>query len=162
MKKINKYIFNRLTILILLLTASLFYIKRLRKNKLDLEKRIKKFYRYFQLVNRWLYLKNSNINIERFFLDNNYKKIAIYGMGELGSRLYEELKNTNIAIKFGIDKYSGSLNTGLDVLSINDKWEDVDVIVITPFLEYEEIEKQLKTKTKLDIISIEDIIYDIY
>ena len=63
-----------------------------------------KYKEYFDLANRWLYLMEANKTLKDFFAYNNYNKIAIYGMGDFGKHLFEELKDTEIQVEYCIDK----------------------------------------------------------
>ena len=57
----------------------------------ELKERLAKFEDYFAIVNKWLKNRNQHISVADYFKNNHYEKIAIYGMGEIGKRLYEEL-----------------------------------------------------------------------
>ena len=56
----------------------------------ELKERLAKFEDYFAIVNKWLKNRNQHISVADYFKNNHYEKIAIYGMGEIGKRLYEE------------------------------------------------------------------------
>ncbi|MCL2050585.1 MAG: glycosyltransferase [Lachnospiraceae bacterium] len=116
-----------------------------------------KFRAYFSLLSRWLILKNSNRKLSDFFIQNNYLNIAIYGMGEIGERLSEELKDSKVNICYAIDSNIKS-HPWLRVISLNDPFPKVDLIVVTPFYEFELIKEKLLEKSEMEIISINDII----
>ena len=96
-----------------------------------------------------------------FFIQNGYKTVAIYGMKELGERLYDELKNSEIAVKYVIDQNADAIYADVDVVAPEDSLEDVDVVVVTAIHYFEEIESMLGEKVDYPIISLEDIIYEI-
>lgn len=131
------------------------------KEKNRLKKRIDKFYGYFHLVNQWLILKNEKKSLEIFFEQNNYKKIALYGMGELGNRLLEELRGTNIDISYAIDKKADKIYSDLKLISMEEELEPVDAIIVTPIFDYDEIEELLMEKTDCPIISLEDVVFGV-
>ena len=79
-------------------------------------------------------------------------------MGELGNRLYEELKETEIIMKYGIDKNSGFGE--IEILDIDDELPEVDVVVVTAVFDFDKIESNLKDKVNCPVISLEDIVYD--
>lgn len=62
-----------------------------------------KYREYFILLNHWLMLKQHNINISGCFLKKGYSNIAVYGMGFIGIRLCDELKNTQVHIEKTFD-----------------------------------------------------------
>ena len=121
-----------------------------------------KFRSYYNMLNQWLCLKNEGKKIETYFKENGYNSIAIYGLGEMGTRLYEELKETSIKIKYVIDQSALSENLEIKVKGVHDELDDVDVIVVTPIFAFEEIEKALSEKVEFPIISLEEIIYELY
>lgn len=121
--------------------------------------RIDKFKNYFDLTNEWIRLKNQGIRLEKFFMDNGWSEIAIYGMGELGNRLAEELKNSSITVKYAIDRKTGMTHPEIEVLELGDTLPPVDVIVITPFFMYDVIEEELMDLVSYSIVSIEDVIF---
>ena len=63
------------------------------------EKEVEKYRAYYNMLNQWMVLKQEGKSLEKYFIDNGYKTVAIYGMGEMGNRLYEELKGTSIEVK---------------------------------------------------------------
>lgn len=124
-------------------------------------KKIEKFKNYYNLLNQWLINKNEGKSLETYFLNNNYNTIAIYGMGELGNRLYEEIKNTNIKVKYAIDKNADSVYSNLDVVNMEEDFEMVDVVVITATFDYDVIKDEISTKIDCPIISLEDVVYEV-
>ena len=132
--------------------------KYAQKNIGESYKKINKFKNYYNVLIQWLAKKQKNQSIEKYFIDNGYKTIAIYGMGELGNRLYEELKETEIIMKYGIDKNSGFGE--IEILDIDDELPEVDVVVVTAVFDFDKIESNLKDKVNCPVISLEDIVYD--
>lgn len=120
---------------------------------------IDKWKNYTELLSKWLYLKNNGVNLEKFFKTNNYNNIAIYGMADLGNRLYEELKNTEIKVSYAIDKRIGMELSGVKVVSLTNNLEPVDAVVVTPTREFEQIAALLKRYCKYDVISLETVVF---
>lgn len=116
-----------------------------------------KYEQYYYLLNKWIELKQKNIDIVTYFKSRNYKDIVIYGMGEIGVHLLEELKERDINIKYIIDQKSNPLNLVTDK-SINKKIE-ADIVVVTPIFAYDFIKNQLKDYCSCPIVSIEEIIF---
>ncbi|MDD3205474.1 MAG: hypothetical protein PHS74_07055 [Lachnospiraceae bacterium] len=124
------------------------------------EKKVDKFKTYYNILNQWLILKQEGKTLEKFFKDNNYKTIAIYGMGEMGNRLYEDLRNTDIEVKYAIDKDAGSCYTELVVKDLEDELEEVDAVVVTAVFAIDEIKKEIKEQLNVPTISLEDVVYE--
>lgn len=103
--------------------------------------------------------KTGRKKVEDYFYRNRIKTIAIYGMSYIGERLFEELKNTDIEIKYAIDKNNESIYVDIDVLSVDEVLPKVDAIIVTPVYFFDEIKDMLQKKTVCRIISLEDVIY---
>lgn len=131
--------------------------EEIRKNKKSKDK----FKGYYNLLNQWLRLKQERKSLETFFAENQYKTIAIYGMGELGNRLYDELKDSNIQVEYAIDENTAGAYSEVKVITPEENLPEVDVIVVTAVFAYNEIEEKLSEKTHLPIISLEDIVYEV-
>lgn len=124
----------------------------------ELRKRLAKFEDYFAVANKWLKNRNNGINVSEYFQKNGYENIAIYGMGELGRRLYEELKMQGVMVEYAFDRNAQRIDPKLKVCSVEGTIPPVDVIVITPMFDYSTIEESLKKVTDCDIVSISDVV----
>lgn len=133
--------------------------KVLRREIVQNENLSEKHLDMFLLINEWLKIKQKGKNLTEYFEKKGYKTIAIYGMSYIGERLFEELKNSSIIIKYGIDKTKNGIYFDLDIVTVEDELATVDAIIVTAFHYFDEIEKQLSRKVQCPIISIEDILY---
>lgn len=143
----------------------LYLAQKALKKESDFHNRYKS---YYTTTNQWLINKNEGKNIGEYFKENNYKTIAIYGMGTMGELFYDELKNSsNVKVAYFIDKNAEDLYYGIDdlpVVGLDDisSQEKVDAIVVTPIYDFDKIEEDLEDiGIDADIISLEDIIYEI-
>lgn len=115
----------------------------------------------FLMMNQWVAVKQEGKNLADYFEKNNYRSIAIYGMSYAGERLLEELKNSSIEVKYGIDKNASGIYSDIELVTVDDKLEEVDAVVVTPIFFFDEIEKELSDKINCPIISLEDILYEV-
>lgn len=157
---------NTIGIVFLELIVFIFVILDLEKRKKRkvkvLEQEIEKQTSYAQLYCHWLEAKNNGESSEKYFKELGYKRIAVYGMGEMASRLLEELKESSITILYGIDQNACcTISTISEVYSPDDELMDVDVIVVTPFMSFFAIKQKLEQKVTCPIISIEEVIWSI-
>ena len=83
----------------------------------ELKERLAKFEDYFAIVNKWLKNRNQHISVADYFKNNHYEKIAIYGMGEIGKRLYEELCAEGIEVTAVFDRNAQRLDPSINVYS---------------------------------------------
>lgn len=118
-----------------------------------------KFVSYYNILERWICLKEDGVKIEKFFLDRGYRRIAIYGMAKMANHLIRELEFSAIEVVYGIDERANVIYSKFPVISPNEPLSEVDAIIVTPIFDYNNIEKQLRSKVLCPIISLEDIIY---
>ena len=125
-------------------------------------KQLKKYKKYYNILNQWLQIKENNISVENYFKKKNWKHVAIYGFMALGNHLLWELQNTDVKVEMIIDRRSELTCPGVKVISPKDSIEGIDVVVVTPVYEYEEIKNELQKNTNVQIVSIEDVINESY
>lgn len=124
------------------------------------DQKINKFKNYYNMLNEWLYLKQNGTSLDTYFKKNDYNSIAIYGMGEMGNRLYDELKQSDIEVKYVIDKNATSVYSELEVLDPEEEFPEVDAIVVTATFAFDEIENSIENKVNCPIVSLEDVVYE--
>lgn len=122
----------------------------------DCQFRMKRNLSNMLILNDWLeYIYKGN-RIERYFQDNKYSKIIIYGGGYIGSRLLQALSGTEIEVAAVMDKSITEYTSDL-LIGIDSEMPEADCIVVTPVFYYDEIYKMLSEKTAIPIIPILDI-----
>lgn len=114
-----------------------------------------------QLFNQWMALRQSGITLDEYFVNNDYKSIAIYGMSCVGERLYEELRESPIVVKYAIDKRAEDIFADIEVLRPDAVLDEVDAVVVTAIYYYDDIERELSEVFDCPIISLEDVIEDL-
>lgn len=150
--------------IVLIILISLAIIIFQRKQIIGLNGAKKRLNKYYNLLNIWLYHKNNNKSLGDHIRDNGYKRIAIYGMGEIGGRLYEELKLSGIKVEAFIEKETGDYTHGYDEIPFLSAKEGrdqymFDVIIVTPIYDFDKIYKELiGIYPNADIFSVEKLI----
>lgn len=114
-----------------------------------------------QMFNQWLINKQEGKRLAKYFEDNGYKSIAIYGMSYLGERLVDELKDSGIEVKYAIDKNADNIYADIDVVNLTDNLPEVDAIVVTAVYFFDSIEEELAELVDYPVISLEDILYEV-
>ncbi len=114
----------------------------------------------FQILSRWLQLKQAGKSLVPFFKDNAIEHIAIYGMGTLGERLWEELRDSDIAIDYAIDRQAASKKkSGLRIYDPDEAvLPETGVVVVTPVQDYWIIVELLQEKMDAPIMSLRDVV----
>lgn len=115
----------------------------------------------FLLMDQWVKIKQEGNRLENYFIRNNFKKIAVYGMGNVGKRLIKELRDSEIKITYGIDRNAENIYSEIKLVTINEELENVDAVVITLVSDFENVRDILSKKLRCPIIVIEDIINEV-
>ena len=113
----------------------------------------------YDILKQWFVLRQQGKMTEQYFKENEYKKIAIYGMSDLGQFLSDELQNSEIEVAYGIDRRADKLSARVPILTMEDELPTVDVCVVTAAYFFNQIAEELQKKLECPIISIEDILY---
>ena len=61
----------------------------------------------------------------------NIKRVAIYGMGKLGCKLYDILEYLQVVVPYDIDRNSYFMSEIVKVFTPNNVVEEVDAVIIT-------------------------------
>lgn len=120
-----------------------------------------KFLSFYFLLVHWLELRQDNISLLTYFRKKNYKSIAIYGMKELGERLFDELKGSEISVKYCIDKEAEHLYAEVDIYNPASDLEQVDAVIVTAINSFQDIRNELRKKMNCPIISLEDVVFEV-
>lgn len=119
---------------------------------------------FFDLLSEWCVGKIKGKEIADWIIKNNYRSIAIYGMGILGEILYLDLQdNRNIQILYGLDRREKKIKD-LKVCGLDDPLAPVDLIIVTAVTSYEEIKNEIAQKVSFPckIISLTQLIEGMY
>lgn len=125
------------------------------------EEKVDKFKKYYETLLQWVQIKQDGKNLEQYFINNGYSTIAIYGMGEMGTRLYNELKDTSITVKYAIDKNAEGTYSELNVVTTEDELESVDAVIVSAIFAFDDIEEELSKMIDCPIISLQDVVFEI-
>lgn len=114
-----------------------------------------------RMYDQWMITKQQGKTIVTYFKENGYKEIAIYGMSFVGRRVLDELRDSEIQVRYAIDKRADMIYEDIDVITPEDVFEDVDAIVVTSNYYFDVIEEKLSEKIECPIINLEDILYEV-
>ena len=125
------------------------------------EQKVDKFKSYYNILIKWMQLKQDKKQLKDYLSAKGYQSVAIYGMGELGNCLYAELKKEGQTVAYAIDQNASSTFSDIEVYGGEDTLPKTDAIIVTAVFAFDEIVENLSDKTDAAIISLEDMIYDI-
>ncbi len=120
-----------------------------------------KYRELYRVLNRWMTLQESGINLESFFSDRGYVKILIYGMAELGKHLYEQLSDSGLEIVGALDRRQGITYKDLKIYGLEEEVPKCDVIVVTAVTDYDAIKAFLSKKVDAPVLFLKDIVYSL-
>lgn len=118
-----------------------------------------KFKQYYNMLNQWIWIKHNGKSISSLFYNKGIHSIAIYGMGEIGWRLKEELDKTEISVLYGINNSLCESEDTFKIVTLEDELQQVDSIVVTPVFEFEEIYKKISSITDIPVVSLETLLF---
>lgn len=112
----------------------------------------------FRKVCKWLRAEQSRQTIDLKLMERQISEVAIYGKGEMGKCLIKELENSNVKIKYLVDKDSNSNEFQYKCYHPEDLLPEVQAIIVTPIYQFDEIAAELKYSGNVQIISLEELI----
>lgn len=96
----------------------------------------------------WIDKKEAAISISRFLSEKGIFRVGIYGLGKMGIRIYDILEGLNVEIVCVIDRNKKYVEDVLPVVSPEDKWPDVDLIIVSVTNEEKDILSFIRSKNK--------------
>lgn len=115
-----------------------------------------KYFLYYNVLNKWMKQKENGGSVAETLRQQGVQKIAIYGMGDMARHLQHELADTDIVIKYAIDRSFFAISD-LDVYLPDSELPQVDAVIVTPVFEYESICNCLQQKLSCPILSVADL-----
>lgn len=128
------------------------------KKYLSLEKKYQKNLAIIEMLKMWVQQKQNGRLTETFFERNNYHKIAIYGMNYLGERLLDDLQNSQIDVKYAIDRNADKIVSRLQVVLPDSELEEVDAIIVTAIGYFDEVKHVLSQRVRCPIVALDDVL----
>lgn len=125
------------------------------------EEKTDKFKSYYNMLNMWIELEEKGRTVDVLLREAGYKRIAVYGMGNMGKRLCKVLRGTSVEVLYGIDSYAGGDFMGVEIKSAEDFLPEVDSVVVTIPFAFAEIKNKLEKKTECPVVSLEHILFEV-
>ncbi len=111
-----------------------------------------------KILDKWMGIRENKRNL---FGNVKHKKIAVYGCGLLGRHLLAELASRNIVPEFIVDR-NPNVNETCPVYKADDKWPDIEVLIVTDTYNYGYIYEYVRKKnSEIEILSLEHMIMDL-
>lgn len=147
---------------LVIVTGEVFFMRMKGKEIEQLKKNEQKYLGIYRMLYQWINAKQDQKKLEDFFGERKFYKIAVYGMADLGRLFLRELKESDaVKIIYGIDRNAEAIGSSVSVIRPEDVKNEADVIVVTVLDAFESIKSELTKYTDAEIISIEDIVYNL-
>ena len=91
---------------------------------------------------------------------NNYKKVAVYGMSEMGYMVLKELQGTAVEVAYCIDKNADNVFAEIDVRRPDEELPQIDAVIVAVVQFYEEVKENLEKKLSCPIVSLSDVVWE--
>lgn len=122
--------------------------------------RADQYKRYWKLMDQWMRNKENKIGLGTILKKRGFCSIAVYGIGILGEHLIRDIEQSDINIRYGIDARKSEIAHPFPVISPNQDYPQVDVIVVSVISEYDEIKEKLSKATRIPVISLEELVLE--
>ena len=120
----------------------------------------------YTTVKRWLENRAVGKRFAEYLLDHGYRSIAIYGAGDLGVLLYNEINHSPLKVRFFVDRnYEGIREiNGIPVVAMESFADDlsVDALIVTPAGVFDDVcDELMRISPETAIIGLRDAVYEI-
>lgn len=113
----------------------------------------------FPIALKWLEIRQAGHCLNEYFKKNRIQSIAVYGMGALGRRLYDELEDSDVEVKYLVDRNPNGMDKILKFVHLDEEKLDVDAVVVTVISSEKEIVDEIKGYGYKRVIGLSEIIY---
>lgn len=120
--------------------------------------------KHFQLMRVYdMWMSLGQDAVADHLKERGVESVAIYGFSYLGNRLYHELKDSGIEIKYAMDQNPQMQVDGLDIKipDVQKKNTMPDAVVVTALYEFDAIREKLAGYGYTKIYSLYGMLYEI-
>ena len=124
-------------------------------------KLLSKFQKMFFVYDDWINLQEQGWYMHQYLKGIGVGSAAVYGDSYIGKRLYQNLSNNGIEVRYFIDRNAAYLEEEIPVYQPQKELPPVDVILISLVEGIEEIKKDLRVLTKGRVYSVAEILAEL-
>ena len=107
-------------------------------------------------------IEYSIIDLKQIMADQKLQRIAIYGKGKVGKAIFELFKRNGIEVVYCIDLNKQIELGNVDLRhSIDAMTNDIDAVIVTPEIFFEEISEEIKKIVDCRILLARDLLENI-
>ncbi len=119
----------------------------------------KKWELYTSIFDRWMNLREKNINISDYLKKNHFNRIMLYGVGIFSEHMILECKKNDVSVIGIIDRSKHFSVNDIEVYQMSNDLPNVDVIVVTAIYSMDDICNEIRKYNKeIKILSLLELI----
>ena len=128
----------------------------------EMERELQKFRMFYQVLTRWMLNADRNTLAEILKKRYNITACAIYGYAELGKILLKQLRESDIAVAYILDKKQiAAPEDGIRICYPDRELEKPDAVIVTAVYYYDAIKMELQDLGYHNIYSLYDLVTNI-
>lgn len=120
------------------------------------------FIQLYELMEKPELFVSLKENMARYFRMNGYRNIAVYGVGKLGKLILRNIDTEQLESICTIDANKTACFENMEAISISEfvDRQDIDMVLVTPLLDYPQIEAQICSVSDIPVISAKELMCD--
>lgn len=120
------------------------------------------FIQLYELMEKPKLFVDLGKNLTRYFHRNDYRNIAVYGVGKLGKLILRNIDVTQLESICTVDENKESRFENIETVTIKElvAREKLDLVLVTPLLDYPQIEAQICSMREIPVISAKELMCD--
>lgn len=120
------------------------------------------FIQLYELMEKPELFVSLKENMTRYFRMNGYRNIAVYGVGKLGKLILRNVDTAQLGSVCTIDANKAACFENMEAISIDELTDrkGIDMVLVTPLLDYPQIEAQICSVCEIPVISAKELMCD--
>ena len=120
------------------------------------------FIQLYELMEKPELFVSLKENLSRYFDMNGYRNIAVYGVGKMGSLILRNVDTAQLESICIIDENKSACFDGMEKISVEELVDrkEIDVLLVTPLLDYPQIEAQICSMCEIPVVSAKELMCD--
>lgn len=110
------------------------------------------------VLSEWMAFYRRGMTMEKVLAGKGYSAVAIYGMGVLGSQLYQELEGSVIRVRYIMDRTAIRGVYQSEVCGIETELKETDAVIVTPVYQFEEIKEEIQKRNHVPVLALRELL----
>lgn len=120
------------------------------------------FIQLYELMEKPELFMSLKENLTRYFQMNGYRNIAVYGVGKLGKLILRNVDTEQLESICTIDANKAACFENMEAITVSELADrkGIDMVLVTPLLDYPQIEAQICSACEIPVISAKELMCD--